>query len=1091
MIAPVLIVYDNSTMKKSSLLHNPKNMLSRSFKPAKCKTSLKLAASRLKLMKNKKEVQLNQMKRELAQLLDSGKHQTARIRVEHVIREQKMMAAYDLIEIYCELIAARLAIIESQKNCPIDLKEAITSVIFASPRCGDIPELLDIQKHLTAKYGKEFTSAAIELRPDCGVSRMLVEKLSARAPDGDAKIKVLTAIAEEHNVKWDPKAFGDSETLPNDLLNGPTTFDNASKMHAESPQSVPGVQVPPSHQGMHNQPFSSPEQNVRTQNLPTQFTGVSNVVSPISQSEQRFSGTRSNRTEIKQELHGEDDAFSFSQQSWSMDFKDATSAAQAAAESAERASMAARAAAQLSSRGRIDKQHSIESHKSGVHVRRDGGTTNDSTSKYTSDYNLKDLSNASIVEPHTRVLNEQNSKSERSYLDDYDSDKRSPQTFSSRSKGSFDNDPAVHNVRRADEYSRKYSSKEDEMRAEIRMPSDESEDESQSEYGNRLPESFSSDKFGYTGEEITKKQSNSIFSGSNSIVSGVEDQNLSAGNIMLGPNFGDDHSIGLDRYKQEDSLQSHTHDSGGGAVFDESGSDGEDLGFDMGSHHEDIYARSPDRNSTNTGAGGPLNTSKLQESEFSTKRNSFQEFAGSAEATIDDSQSNDLGSVRFDDSDGQSSEDETAMGNSLGSRSSYAERDWNNDQRRKNSVESPQNFSSGEAPTSFSSPRWGKSQLESNDSHSEPQYHHSVNEENRHDLSESRFSLVREDELNSSRSHVSEMNDENFSKELNFGKLTGGFRQKGNTHPPYVRNHLDNLSSSYWKGDEERPRVIPQSEAPPAMQSSKTGESEEFGTARKSRVANSHYDSDSDSSEEFEEQLSNRAQEPYVRSIDKDVKSKTTLRGPVTYFDSETSDSEDDSAKQIPAGRSRLGAGVSRRTKAYPSNSGSISHPKGHASSLVLEKSDSVGRNPQTGFYGTGSRPSQSLKKYSVHTSDFQPSNSAEVGSKISSPEKSRKFHGVEQPLNSKKTPETSDSFETQKISSQSFVNRDDSGKKSSQVHQKKKPEASHKIESQKKASENSIAREDSGKKASHVHPNLPDYDTLAARIQALRTRHE
>lgn len=32
---------------------------------------------------------------------------------------------------------------------------------------------MDIRKHLTAKYGKEFVSAAIELRPDCGVGRMV------------------------------------------------------------------------------------------------------------------------------------------------------------------------------------------------------------------------------------------------------------------------------------------------------------------------------------------------------------------------------------------------------------------------------------------------------------------------------------------------------------------------------------------------------------------------------------------------------------------------------------------------------------------------------------------------------------------------------------------------------------------------------------------------------------------------------------------------------------------------------------------------------------------------------------------------------
>jgi hypothetical protein len=38
-----------------------------------------------------------------------------KLQVEHVIREEKMMSAYELIEIYCELIVARLPIIEAQK----------------------------------------------------------------------------------------------------------------------------------------------------------------------------------------------------------------------------------------------------------------------------------------------------------------------------------------------------------------------------------------------------------------------------------------------------------------------------------------------------------------------------------------------------------------------------------------------------------------------------------------------------------------------------------------------------------------------------------------------------------------------------------------------------------------------------------------------------------------------------------------------------------------------------------------------------------------------------------------------------------------
>lgn len=47
----------------------------------------------------------------------------------------------------------------------------------------------------------------------------LVEKLSATAPDGQTKVKILSAIADEHNVKWDPMSFGGKDsTPPSDLL---------------------------------------------------------------------------------------------------------------------------------------------------------------------------------------------------------------------------------------------------------------------------------------------------------------------------------------------------------------------------------------------------------------------------------------------------------------------------------------------------------------------------------------------------------------------------------------------------------------------------------------------------------------------------------------------------------------------------------------------------------------------------------------------------------------------------------------------------------------------------------------------------------
>lgn len=59
------------------------------------------------------------------------------------------------------------------RECPVDLKEGIASLIFAAPRCSEIPELGDLRDIFVKKYGKDFVSAASDLRPTCGVNRMV------------------------------------------------------------------------------------------------------------------------------------------------------------------------------------------------------------------------------------------------------------------------------------------------------------------------------------------------------------------------------------------------------------------------------------------------------------------------------------------------------------------------------------------------------------------------------------------------------------------------------------------------------------------------------------------------------------------------------------------------------------------------------------------------------------------------------------------------------------------------------------------------------------------------------------------------------
>ncbi|XP_023003886.1 IST1-like protein [Cucurbita maxima] len=207
------------------------SLLRRGFNTSKCKTAAKMAVARIKLLRNKREAVVKQMRRDIALLLQSGQDATARIRVEHVIREQNVLAANEIIELFCELIVSRLSIIAKQRECPADLKEGVASLIFATPRCSEIPELSALRNVFEKKYGKDFVSAATDLRPNCGVNRLLIDKLSVRTPTGQVKLTIMKEIAKEHQIEWDTTE-SEKELLkpPEELIDGPRTFVSAASV---------------------------------------------------------------------------------------------------------------------------------------------------------------------------------------------------------------------------------------------------------------------------------------------------------------------------------------------------------------------------------------------------------------------------------------------------------------------------------------------------------------------------------------------------------------------------------------------------------------------------------------------------------------------------------------------------------------------------------------------------------------------------------------------------------------------------------------------------------------------------------------------
>lgn len=1021
-------------------------MLHRSFKPAKCKTSLKLAVSRIKLLRNKRDAQVKQLKRELAKLLESGQDQTARIRVEHVVREEKTMAAYELVEIYCELIAARLPIIESQKNCPIDLKEAVSSVIFATPRCSDIPELADVKKHITAKYGKEFVSAAIELRPDSGVNRLLIEKLSAKAPDGPTKIKILTAIAEEHNIKWEPKSFGETDAkFSQDLLAGPSTFEKtayAEPYQVHVPPSVDDEKGPPNsyatsqHNPVHEASTNSYEQNAsasarKASSNHSTTSGMPNV-------EVRSSGNGSQEIDFRDSYSENSSAFPVGGQNWNMEFKDAASAARAAAESAERANMAAKAAAEFSNRENITRQYSSGLHSS------PGNRSRDEIPKENVFHDDKHLSSANVNSTFRRssfgMHDKQSNAGEQDHLDgasnEYYSDSQNmvkhAQQASSVSSGTVGNDkPFTHSSEVADIYHHSD------------IFGQENVDLHGMGVARRTEEDFVTELHG-DGDSNTENDYHSRH------VRTESESRKASSPHLVSPSDNHSHNLNSNNWTMGNSMESSSYNDTS-VAFDDSESEGDDYKFDADKNYKGqgsgLFFSSPGiktevdpLENTNSWSHGQ-NTSEKEtsygtQSHFSVVSENLTKSAVSFERE-------DLLPVTFDDSDDSGSDilDQIANHGALGSSSRNVE----NLGTDRKSLSSQNSVGSDNVEKHF----------EKTVSEKNYDYDDLLNREPSSTGRSFISGLGTEADIHTFPSPNSFDDTETLENsriesgtELNYGTLKGGFRNKGYTRPPYIKNTSNVVSSSLGDSPVQNERSLPPVRTSTSFDAPvEDKHTMEVSRGNKNLGSRAHgKSSDSYSYDLVADSLKTSSiHEPRIQNEQSETKKKPSSRASVPYFDSDDSDFEDERHKQKSASVVHPASRPSRRTSAS-SNTGT-----------VLSSKDAPTEAPVTRLGWKSSRFSESKNQTASPIKKSSESWAENEASKQSS-EPKRSLD--EDSINSSAKAQPSSSL----------------------------PKTVIKDSERQKASES--LNSDGGtpsKKTVHVHPKLPDYDSFAAHFMSLK----
>ncbi|GKV15902.1 hypothetical protein SLEP1_g26638 [Rubroshorea leprosula] len=177
---------------------------SRWKRAVKCKKLIKQLQNHVSIQRNRKESMVRQSRADVAQLLQNGQLQKALYRVVQLYKDQQLLCAYDKIEHFCVHIMTNISHVNKQSSwqlLPIDVGEALSSLIFAASRCGELPALHLIRSLFKERFGSEFEGVNVQLRPGNLVNSQMKQYLCIKSVPDDEKLNLINEIAKEYNLR--------------------------------------------------------------------------------------------------------------------------------------------------------------------------------------------------------------------------------------------------------------------------------------------------------------------------------------------------------------------------------------------------------------------------------------------------------------------------------------------------------------------------------------------------------------------------------------------------------------------------------------------------------------------------------------------------------------------------------------------------------------------------------------------------------------------------------------------------------------------------------------------------------------------------
>ncbi|KAG5546292.1 hypothetical protein RHGRI_018457 [Rhododendron griersonianum] len=158
------------------------------------------ARSQLYTQKVRREAITRQSTADIAQLLMSGEYEGAIARVDQHHQNECLLSAYGQIEKFCETVHTNINEISSRRRLTYEVVEAVSSLVFAASKCGELLALQQIRVLVKKHFGADFEKTSVKLQQGNYVNTKIKYNLGNKSLSDDEKVEIISQIARECKI---------------------------------------------------------------------------------------------------------------------------------------------------------------------------------------------------------------------------------------------------------------------------------------------------------------------------------------------------------------------------------------------------------------------------------------------------------------------------------------------------------------------------------------------------------------------------------------------------------------------------------------------------------------------------------------------------------------------------------------------------------------------------------------------------------------------------------------------------------------------------------------------------------------------------